>query len=163
MAHNADFDRAFVEKRMPLMRDKLWACSYRQINWRGKGFTDSKLPDLSHAHGFYVDSHRALEDVNAAAYLLSKRDSSTNAPFFKELLDGAFTPSVRIEIEAARDESKEIQLRGYTWSDYYKRWYKYVPVAEQASETQWLGKNFYHGTFNGLITPVAPVDRFRYP
>ena len=162
IAHNADFDRAFVEKKMPMARDKLWACSYRQINWRGKGFTNSKLPDLSHARGFYVDSHRAVEDVNATAYLLAKQDPTTEAPYFKELVDGAYTPSVRFEVRAGKKEKEALQFRGYTWSDDYRCWYKYIPTDKRAAEQKWLSDYFYHGPSRAKVTEIAPTERFRH-
>lgn len=37
VAHNAGFDRVFVEERFPAFATKAWACSFRQIPWSDEG------------------------------------------------------------------------------------------------------------------------------
>jgi len=43
IAHNAGFDRRFLERRFPLFIDKPWACSLSQIPWSEEGFASRKL------------------------------------------------------------------------------------------------------------------------
>jgi hypothetical protein len=53
IAHNAGFDRCFVEKLAPGFALKGWACSQSQINWAGRGsraracLTSSPAPGIS--------------------------------------------------------------------------------------------------------------------
>ena len=37
IAHNATFDRGFVEVRLPFFKKKAWGCSYAQMPWKGGG------------------------------------------------------------------------------------------------------------------------------
>jgi DNA polymerase-3 subunit epsilon len=73
IAHNAGFDRPFLERYSEIFKSKIWGCTYNQIDWKEKGFPTSKLEVLSLYHGFFVDAHRALEDVDAMLYLVSKK------------------------------------------------------------------------------------------
>ena len=68
VAHNASFDRHFLEKNIDFQN--VWACSKADIDWKKRGFLNTKLELLSIWHGFYYDSHRAMNDVNATAHLL---------------------------------------------------------------------------------------------
>ena len=68
VAHNATFDRTFLEKNIEF--ENVWACSKDDINWKERGFLNTKLELLSIWHGFYYDSHRAMNDVNATIHLL---------------------------------------------------------------------------------------------
>jgi DNA polymerase III subunit epsilon len=37
IAHNADFDRRFLERRLPSFAAKRWACSRFDIDWKAEG------------------------------------------------------------------------------------------------------------------------------
>ena len=37
IAHNADFDRRFLERRLPAFATKHWACSRADIDWKARG------------------------------------------------------------------------------------------------------------------------------
>ena len=52
VAHNASFDRAFVEKHSSVSPNKIWACSINDINWLGRGFSSAKQELLCYWHGF---------------------------------------------------------------------------------------------------------------
>ncbi|NBY05162.1 MAG: DNA polymerase III subunit epsilon, partial [Betaproteobacteria bacterium] len=51
IAHNAAFDRPFVEQRWPVFAEMDWACSVKDIPWREEGFGSAKLEFLLHANG----------------------------------------------------------------------------------------------------------------
>src|SRR5690606_34534934 len=42
VAHNAGFDRPFVEARFPGFSQKPWACSFMDIDWKAMGAQSSK-------------------------------------------------------------------------------------------------------------------------
>jgi DNA polymerase III subunit epsilon len=43
IAHNADFDRKFVERRFPFFESIAWACSAYQVPWEEEGLASVKL------------------------------------------------------------------------------------------------------------------------
>ncbi len=81
VAHNAAFDRRFVNHQFPFCRSCEWLCSCRNIAWTERGFTNAKLHDLLAAHSIRPNrAHRALDDARALAELLRHSD------YFRELL-----------------------------------------------------------------------------
>ena len=71
IAHNAGFDRCFLERRFPLFVAKPWACSMRQVPWAEEGLGSTKLDYLLNRCGFFFDDHRAMADCRAVLHLLS--------------------------------------------------------------------------------------------
>jgi hypothetical protein len=49
IAHNAAFDRGFVESRFSFFQEKAWACSLAQIPWKNEGFSNSSLEFLAYS------------------------------------------------------------------------------------------------------------------
>src|SRR5690606_9704255 len=64
IAHNAAFDRPFLEQRSELSGLHIhWACSIRHIDWQAKGFRTKALNYLAADHGFVNSfAHRAVFD-----------------------------------------------------------------------------------------------------
>jgi hypothetical protein len=58
IAHNADFDRRFLEKRLPVFATKHWACSRFDIDWKAEGIRSSALEFIAYSLGFFHDGHR---------------------------------------------------------------------------------------------------------
>ena len=86
IAHNARFDRGFVEPLFPESARLPWMCSMDGIPWRNKGFHSKALQELLAAHGITVSSaHRALDDARNTLKLLS-HSSATGRPYLAELL-----------------------------------------------------------------------------
>lgn len=71
IAHNAGFDRRFMEKLAPAFALKGWACSQSQIDWTGEGIEGTRLSYLVAGAGFFYDKHRAVNDCLAAIELLA--------------------------------------------------------------------------------------------
>ena len=71
IAHNASFDRRFLERRFPGFIDKPWACSAGQVPWAEEGLGSRKLDYLLSRFGFFYDGHRAMADCHAVLHLLS--------------------------------------------------------------------------------------------
>ncbi len=55
IAHNADFDRRFLEKRLPNFAQKHWACSRVDIDWKAEGIRSSALEFVAYSLGFFHD------------------------------------------------------------------------------------------------------------
>ena len=43
VAHNASFDRRFLERFSPSFETKPWSCSIEQVDWRAEGFDGTRL------------------------------------------------------------------------------------------------------------------------
>lgn len=72
IAHNAPFDRGFVERLFPETSRMQWLCSMEGIAWRRKGFPSKGLQSLLAAHKIAPGSaHRALDDARATMRLLA--------------------------------------------------------------------------------------------
>lgn len=86
IAHNAQFDKRFVSQLFPQVEDKLWLCSMRGINWKGKGFESKGLEYLIKEHNISkLQTHRAQDDVDVAIELL-KQKNEQGKPYFYELI-----------------------------------------------------------------------------
>ncbi|MCS7041992.1 MAG: exonuclease domain-containing protein [Bryobacteraceae bacterium] len=72
IAHNAAFDRPFVERLFPEAKRLPWLCSMDGIDWRARGHASKGLQQLLAAHGIAPGSaHRALDDARATLRLLA--------------------------------------------------------------------------------------------
>lgn len=72
IAHNAAFDRRFLERFCPAFVTKPWACSMTEVAWAEAGYEGTKLGYLAQASGFFYDKHRAVHDCLAAVELLAR-------------------------------------------------------------------------------------------
>lgn len=59
IAHNAGFDRRFLERRLPVFGELPWACSVNEVAWSEEGFGSQKLDYLLMQCGFFHEAHRA--------------------------------------------------------------------------------------------------------
>ena len=71
IAHNAGFDRRFLERRFPVFVDTPWGCSREQVPWAAEGLRSRSLDYLLYRFGYFFDGHRALNDCQAVLHLLS--------------------------------------------------------------------------------------------
>jgi len=144
IAHNARFDRPFIDSLSLVSRSKVWGCSFSQIDWMAKGFRTQGLELLCQRHGFFVGAHRALADAQGALHLISHVDKVTGKTYLAELLENAKTPQVSIESTKAPFEKKEIlKSRQYRWNPQKRVWTKVISENELESEKDWLMKNVY--------------------
>lgn len=72
VAHNAGFDRPFVEKRLPAFAQLPWACSWADVDWKKMGQGSAKLESLALACGWFYDAHRAETDCHALLAVLAQ-------------------------------------------------------------------------------------------
>lgn len=87
VAHNASYDRPFVERLYPETAGKTWLCSMNGVPWRQKGFESRALQSLLSDHGIRPEkAHRGLSDVRSALQLLSCADKD-GVCYFRYLLD----------------------------------------------------------------------------
>ena len=72
VAHNAGFDRPFVEGRLPAFARLPWACSWADVDWKALGQGSAKLESLALACGWFYDAHRAETDCHALLAVLAQ-------------------------------------------------------------------------------------------
>jgi DNA polymerase III subunit epsilon len=146
IAHNADFDRRFLEKRLPLFATKHWACSRSDINWKGEGIRSSALEFVAYSLGFFHDGHRAASDCRATVHALAQRLPGSGRLALQALLEHARLPTCRLWARGAGIEKKDLlKAHGYSWSPGEfgrpKCWYRDVSDADKAAEAAWLRAN----------------------
>ena len=118
IAHNAAFDRPFLERRWPLFKDKAFACSVNEIDWMASGFTSAKLELLVYHCGHFYDSHRALNDCHALLFVLSQLLAPTGESAMNQLLRRAEGSSYLLNIQVRFDDKDKLKaLGGFQWQD----------------------------------------------
>lgn len=96
VAHNASFDRVFVEQRFPLFAAKPWACSFMQIPWSEEGFGSAKLEFLAYQSGFHYTGHRATTDCYALLEVLQQTLPVSQSKAMQTLLQNARQPEIKV-------------------------------------------------------------------
>ncbi|MGI4880513.1 MAG: 3'-5' exonuclease, partial [Janthinobacterium lividum] len=143
IAHNARFDRGFVERRLPNAGGLAWACSCAEIDWAASGFDGRSLGWLLAQAGWFHDGHRAGTDVDALVTLLS-HPMADGRPALADLIESAACPSVKVEAIGADIGVKDaLRLRRYRWDPDGRLWWKEIPVAGLTTEEFWLAANVY--------------------
>jgi DNA polymerase-3 subunit epsilon len=144
IAHNASFDRAFIERRLPLFMDVAWGCSHVQVPWAAEGFGGSKLEFLAWSSGFFYDAHRSEVDCRALLELLRKPLPNSHTLPFRYLLDAAAEPSLRLWATGSPFDSKDaLKDREYRWHVERRVWHKVVAKSVAREETEWLKEHVY--------------------
>ena len=147
VAHNAGFDRPFVEEILPQTRALNWACSFAGIDWSAAGHSSAKLSYLASALGWFYDAHRAEMDCHALLTVLLAELPGTGANGLTHLLAGAHTPSYRLQATGAPFAAKDLlKTRGYRWDSQGKVWHTRLggDAALQA-ECEWLQEAVFAG------------------
>jgi len=96
IAHNAEFDRPFLEQRLPFLARLPWACSLRQVPWSDEGFGAAGLEHLACRRGFFFDAHRSEIDCRALLEVLRRPLLVSGKPALKRLLERAQTADWRL-------------------------------------------------------------------
>lgn len=147
IAHNAKFDRAFLEKRLPIFEALPWACTFAQIDWNGEGLGSAKLEYIAYKYGFFYDAHRAEIDCFALLEILQKELPKSKELVLKTLWKKLHIKSYTIYALESPFETKEIlKAKGYRWNGEKKCWHN-TCVGDEAikSEALWLKENVYGG------------------
>ena len=165
VAHNARFDRPFVERVLPAARARPWACTRAEVPWTAEGFASQALHCLLCAYGVYArDRHRALADCEAGVWLLAQRLPVSGDSVLAAMRRRALTPTVRLWAIRAPFASKEaLRARGYRWmpemrDGIERSWWTDVEPDEVESELAWLREAVYEGTW-GYLPPGGIPQR----
>ena len=161
VAHNAAFDRAFMDRYLPISQDKVWACSFNDIDWENRGFNSRGQEPLCIWHGFYFDSHRAMSDVDALIHLVTHDTYVTDKPIM-ELIDNASKPVYKISAIGSPYETKDaLKAREYSWNGEDRYWWKNIDLDEVEDEKEWLSEIVYEGSFQGTVLEIVITDKYK--
>lgn len=149
IAHNAAFDRKFVEARFPAFTKLPWACTVSQIDWGAERVSSRTLEYLLFkTASLTINAHRALDDAEGVLGLLLERLPVTGAPIFRTLLQRAHEVTSRLyAVSAPFDKKDLLKERGYRWSDGSqggsKAWWRDVPAEAEPEELAYLASEIY--------------------
>ena len=149
VAHNAGFDRPFVEARLPALFSALpWACSFADMDWKAKGQASAKLESLALACGWFYDAHRADVDCHALLAVLA-RPYDQDLTGLGHLWQQAQRMQYKLAAVGAPFESKDaLKARGYRWDSVARVWSTSLGSdAALAKERQWLATHVYANGF----------------
>lgn len=118
VAHNAAFDRPFLERRWDAFKQMAFACSINEIDWMAAGFTSAKLELLVYHRGYFYDSHRALNDCWALLFVLNQALQPDAEVAMAQLLRRAHSPSFLLNLQVRYDDKDKLKaLGGFQWQD----------------------------------------------
>lgn len=162
IAHNASFDRRFLERFCPALAQNPWACSLSEVCWADEGFESAKLAYLAMGSGFYYDRHRAVHDCHAAIELLSRPLPVTGVRALAALLTAARGTTLRCWAENSPFESKDaLKQRGYRWSGREdgrpRAWWIDVVEGDIEAEKAYLRNEIYK---RDVTLPTAEITAF---
>lgn len=161
IAHNAAFDRPFVDRRLPVIAGKPWACSMAELDWLEFGFEGRALAHLVSQCGWFYEGHRAENDILALLYLLSHGlpDGET---ILAKLIACSELPTYQVNaIDAPFDAKDRLKSRGYRWDAALRFWWRSVREEESDAERAWLLSDVYGGYGEPAFIPVTACERYR--
>ena len=163
VAHNAGFDRPFVEARFPGFAAKAWACSFADIDWKAAGAGSAKLSALAQDHGWFYDAHRAQVDCHALLQVLARPVGGGDTTGLAQLITAASRPSYKLRATGSPFESKDpLKARGYRWDADAKVWFCTVADTDRLeAELDWLKTEVY-GRRSARVDIEALDSRVRY-
>ena len=165
IAHNAGFDRKFVEKEFPIFKQKAWGCSYIQVPWQKENISSAKLEYLAYKFGFFYDAHRAEIDCLVGVHILTQLLPKSKELVFKALLNQVQEESYMIWATNSPFSTKDIlKARGYRWNDGNngkpKSWYIEVSERNKSEERIFLERDIYQNKSQISMDIINSFNRF---
>lgn len=162
VAHNAGFDRVFVEQRFPIFAAKHWACSFQEIPWADEGVSSAKLEYIAYLCGFHYTGHRASTDCYALLEVLQQLLPTSGKKAMQALLENARNTDIKVSALGSPFESKDLlRERGYRWNGDKKVWFRNLPSQHVSEEADWL-KRFVYGGRNFRLEQEKMTAKNRY-
>ncbi|MBM3906900.1 MAG: 3'-5' exonuclease [Gemmatimonadetes bacterium] len=169
IAHNAKFDRPFLEARFPVFAEKPWACSINDVPWEAHGLGSVKLGWLLMEHaGYYFRAHRAGDDCLAAIHLLATPFADDGSLPMRHLLQSSQRQTVLVRAVGSPFDSKDVlKARGYQWdpgsTNRGKAWQKEIGEDALDAERAWLDGAIYKGRGAPELIKLTASVRYAPP
>lgn len=128
VAHNAGFDRKFVDRAFPELADKPWADSLTEIDWVKKGCHKKNLEALMYKLGYFYNAHRAVNDCLALGAVIHYNEA------VQELYNNALKNTIEVHIKVSYDNRIFVKNLGMKFDGDNKTWYKSYTSAQQWEE-----------------------------
>jgi DNA polymerase-3 subunit epsilon len=147
IAHNAKFDRPFLERRFPVFETLPWGCSFAQVDWTGEGLGARKLDYIAFHFGFFFEAHRAEMDCQALLHILQQTLPKSGILVLKSVLDQLPQKDWTVYALNSPFETKDL-LKGrmYYWDATRKTWHRTVTGTDDiTAEVAWLKDTIYMG------------------
>lgn len=139
IAHNARFDRRFLEKRLPVFADLPWACSVKEVAWQQEGFGSQKLDYILMQCGYFHEAHRAEADCLALLEVLQRPLEKSGGVALGQLLRASTENRFRIWALNSPFEVKDaLKSAGYRWDAALRSWNLETSAAKLEEELQRL-------------------------
>ena len=147
IAHNADFDRPFLENRLSVFAALPWGCSLSDIDWIAEKLGSRKLDYIAFQMGFYFGAHRAEEDCQALLEILSRPLPVSGQAGLKPLLDRLPNTGYTVYALNSPFATKDaLKARQYRWDAEGKVWHRTLAGSEAFNdEIAWLKATVYGG------------------
>ena len=160
VAHNAAFDRPFVERRLPSVAGRRWMCSMADVDWSDLGFDGRGMGYLLAQCGWFYDAHRAMSDVTALLHLLDHR-LDTSGTVLRELVRSASRSTWLVEAVGAKFEVKDVlRSHGYRWQAAKRVWTKQVGPDDLDEELEWATVEIYGGAGRPKYSEITWEQRY---
>lgn len=128
VAHNAGFDRKFVDKAFPELADKPWADSLTEIDWGKKGCHKKNLETLMYKLGYFYNAHRAVNDCLALGAVIHYNEA------VQEIYNNALQNTIEVHIKVSYDNRIFVKNLGMKFDGDKRTWYKSYTSAQQWEE-----------------------------
>lgn len=161
IAHNARFDRPFVDKRLPQIAGKAWACTLNEPDWVDLGFDGKNLASLVSQCGLFFEGHRGANDVLALIHLLG-HEYQPGYTILSHLLETSARPSYNVAcVDSPYDSKDRLKARGYRWDPTLKIWSREISAAKRDDEEAWLKSDVYVHGGGASFHPMTAIERYR--
>lgn len=165
LAHNAAFDRPFVERLSPVFASKPWGCTMCDVPWKEEGIEGRRLADLLGRFKYFFDAHRAVDDCEAGIALLTMTLPRSGSRVLARLLEVARRPTWRIFAEGAPFEVKDVlKERGYKWNADRgigpKSWWRDVQAPMVEDELDYLRAEVFKRAINLPKFEITAFQRY---
>lgn len=123
IAHNASFDRRFLEKRLPVFAGLPWACSVKDVAWYEEGFGSQKLDYILMQCGYFHEAHRAEADCLALLEVLQRPLEKAGGVAMRQLLRASTLKRYRIwAVNSPFEVKDDMKAEGYRWDGAIRCW-----------------------------------------
>jgi DNA polymerase-3 subunit epsilon len=152
VAHGAGFVRPLVERALPELPARPWACAAKEVDWAGQRLP-SRVDYLLEELGLFPASDTAPHACRALVHILAQPLVRARRTGFALLLDAARAKTVRVYATDAPYGAKDA-LKGAAWhwndgaDGRPKAWWKEAKAGEEAAVLAELA---------GLVPGLAPT------